>query len=131
MSMNFASPVEKGRSAMYTLDIERYENIIVGRFHGDLVLDSAVPLRRELEHVLKSTKVKDLALDLSMAGKVDTSGIGALVGACTTARSRGKRLMLYSPAPLVVKTLSDAEISAFFPMVEDEADLKARMHKKL
>ena len=115
---------------MYTLNIERYENIIVARFHGDLVLSSAVSLRRELEAVLKNTKVKDLALDLSMTGKVDTSGIGALVGACTTARARGKRLMLYAPAPHVLKTLEDAEISAFFPMVEDDTDLKARMHKR-
>lgn len=117
--------------AVYTLDIERYENIIVGRFHGDLVLDHAVALRRELEALLKGAKAKDLALDLSKTGKVDTSGIGALVGACTTARSRGKRLMLYMPAPHVLKTLNDAEISAFFPILEDAADLKERMHRKL
>lgn len=116
---------------MYTLDIERYEGITVGRFHGDLVLEHAVALRRDLESALKAAKAKDLALDLSTAGKVDTSGIGALVGACTTARSRGKRLMLYMPAPHVLKTLEDAEISAFFPMLEDESDLRDRMHHKL
>lgn len=116
---------------MYSLDVERYENIVVGRFHGDLVLDNAVALRSDLDLVIKSIKVKDLALDLSKAGKVDTSGIGALVGACTSARSRGKRLMLYSPAPHVLKTLNDAEISGFFPMVEDEGDLKARIQQKL
>lgn len=116
---------------MYNLDVERYENIIVGRFHGDLVLDNAVALRSDLDLVIKSTKVKDLALDLSKAGKVDTSGIGALVGACTSARSRGKRLMLYSPAPHVIKTLADAEISGFFPTVEDEADLRARIQQRI
>lgn len=115
---------------MYTLDIERYENIIVARFHGDMTLDFAVEIRQHLERILKTSKIKDLVLDLDDVQHVDNSGVGALVGASTSARAWGKRLMLYRPTRSVMKILEHAEIYGFFPMLEDEHDLKARQLNK-
>ena len=116
---------------MYSLDVERYEHITLIRFAGDMTLAHAVQLRSEIEGVLKSTKAKDVVLDLGLTREVDNSGLGALVGASTSARSWGKRLMLYNPAPNVLQTLDAAEISGFFPMLDSEHDLKSRLGNRL
>lgn len=115
---------------MFTLELERYDNISVVRFHGDMTLASAVALRQHLEEMLKATKSKDLALDLADVQQVDNSGLGALVGACTRARSWGKRLILFRPPSHVQCLLDTLEISGFFPILEDEHDLTARQFKR-
>lgn len=112
---------------MFELKFERYGPITVAHFSGDMVLETAVQLRSQLEEALKTAKVKDVALDLAAVEKVDTTGLGALVGASTSGRARGKRLMLYRPAPHVLKMLENSEISGFFPLLDDEDDLLARL----
>ncbi len=112
---------------MFELKFERYGPITVARFSGDMVLETAVQLRSQLEEALKTTKVKDVALDLAEVGKIDTTGLGALVGASTSGRAWGKRLMLYRPAQHVIDMLEYSEISGFFPLLDDEDELRARL----
>ena len=116
---------------MYSLDVDRYEQVTLIRFAGDMTLTHAVELRHDLEGILKSSKPKDVVLDLGLARDVDNSGLGALVGASTSARSWGKRPMLYNPTPAVLHTLEHAEISGFFPMLDSEHDLKSRLGNRL
>lgn len=116
---------------MYSLDVEYYEHITLIRFAGDMTLLHAVELRDELEHLLKNTKVKDIVLDLGLTRTVDSSGLGALVGVSTSARSWGKRLMLYNSTPEIIHTLEQVEISGFFPTLDSEHDLKSRLGNRL
>lgn len=114
-------------AAMFELELERYGQITVAHFKGDMVLETAVQLRSRLEEALKTPKVKDVALDLTTVGNIDSTGLGALVGASTSARAMGKRLMLYRPAPNVLDMLERSEISGFFPLLDDEDELRARL----
>lgn len=115
---------------MFTLETERFESITVLRFRGDMVLACAVELRQRLEREIKSSKPKDVVLDMSQVVRADTSGLGALVGACTNGKAMGKRLMLYGITPQVERLLEKAEISGFFPVLGDEHDLMARQLNK-
>lgn len=112
---------------MFALETEHYSTITLVHLQGDMCLADAVDLRHQLENVIKSASPKDIALGLCAVTKVDSSGLGALVGASATARGAGKRLMLYRPSLQVVKCLEDTDISGFFPLLEDEEDLLARV----
>lgn len=116
---------------MYALEVECYERLTLLRFAGDMTLPHAVQLRSELERALKHSKAKDIVLDLGLTRAVDNSGLGALVGASTSALSWGKRLMLYSPTQDVQRTLEQCEISGFFPMIDSAHDLKSRLGNRL
>ena len=111
---------------MFSFDFETYDTIVVARFRGDMTLETALPLREELELAAKRMKVRDMALDLTALEKVDTTGLGVLVGVSTKARSWGKRLMLYRAPQNVLDLLERVESSGFFPLLDDENDLKAR-----
>lgn len=112
---------------MFTLETEKYSTIILIHLKGEMCLVDAIDLRSQLENVIKTASPRDIALDLWAVSKVDSSGLGAVVGAGATARSAGKRLMLYRPAPLVVECMETADILGFFPLLEDEEDLLARV----
>lgn len=115
---------------MFTLTPEYFDGITITRFVGDMTLPHAVALRQQLEATLKKSKPKDVVLDLAGVQSIDNSGLGALVGASTQGRSWGKRLMLYNIMPLVAQKLHDAEIAGFFPVLEDESDVKSRQSNK-
>lgn len=112
---------------MFVFETENYSTITLVRLKGNMCLADAVDLRHQLENVIKLASSKDIALELCAVDMVDSSGLGALVGASATARGFGKRLMLYRPSPNVTKCLENTDISGFFPLLENEEDLLARM----
>lgn len=112
---------------MFELEIERHGKTTLVYLRGEIQLADAIGLRSELESVIKTTSAKDIALNLCDVKLVDSSGLGALVGASATARAQGKRLMLYKPSPEVNWQLEHSDIAGFFPLVEDEEDLLARL----
>ncbi len=112
---------------MFELDVERYGSLAVARFSGDMTLSDAVRLRQALEDVMLDDNVVDLVLDLEDVGAVDHSGLGALVAASTIGRAWGKQLMIFRPADNLKAFMEKAEILTFFPMLDDENDLFARI----
>ncbi|MEG2173276.1 MAG: STAS domain-containing protein [Desulfovibrionaceae bacterium] len=114
---------------MFELKIERYSTITLVHLLGEMLLDDAVDLRAQLEQIIKTTNAKDIALDLCSVQRVNNSGLGALVGAGATARTKDKRLMLYRPSGAVLQCLEQADILGFFPLLEDEEDLLARLSR--
>ena len=111
---------------MYSIAFETYDTLAVARCQGEFTYDTALALREELERVVKAMKVKDMALDLAAVTKIDSTGLGALVGVSTKARSWGKRLMLFRAPHMVYELLDKVQIRGFFPILEDENDVKAR-----
>ena len=112
---------------MYQLTLERFEQLLIARFIGDLTLPEAVDLRHELEEVITLEKAKDIILDLALVDEVDTSGLGVLVAVSTCARSYGKRLILCRATEEVHEALKHTAIDGFFPLLEDDEDLLAMM----
>lgn len=112
---------------MFTLEMEKYSTIILIHLKGEMCLMDAIDLRCQLEKLIKASRPKDIALDLCSVDKVDSSGLGAVVGAGATARCAGKRLMLYRPSPQVLQCMEATDVLGFFPLLEDEEDLLARV----
>ena len=112
---------------MYQLTLERFEHLLIARFVGDLTLPEAVQLRHDLDQVMLQEKAKDIVLDLSMADKVDNSGLGVLVAVSTLSRSHGKRLILCHIPDAVNEALAQASIDGFFPLLDEDEDLLAVM----
>lgn len=112
---------------MFTLETEKYSTIVLVHLKGEMCLVDAVDLRSQLENVIKTALPKDIALDLWSVSKMDSSGLGAVVGAGATARGTGKRLMLYRPSPQVLECMEATDVLGFFPLLEDEEDLLARV----
>jgi anti-anti-sigma factor len=112
---------------MYQLALERFEQLLITRFVGDLTLPEAVNLRHELETIVVQEKAKDIIFDLALVNEVDTSGLGVLVAVSTCARSYGKRLILCHATEEVNDALKHAALDGFFPLLEDDEDLLAMM----
>ena len=112
---------------MYQLALERFEQLLITRFIGDLTLPEAVSLRHELETIVVQEKAKDIIFDLALVNEVDTSGLGVLVAVSTCARSYGKRFILCRATEEVQTALKHAAIDGFFPLLEDDEDLLAMM----
>ena len=109
---------------MFELKAESHTNVMVLRYHGNLLLPDVAQFSKLLEQYLLSPDIRQVVLDLSRVEKVDTSGLGVLVSASTKGRGRGHRLVLLMPAPHVAELLRKAEIEGFFPTFESEEELK-------
>jgi anti-sigma B factor antagonist len=112
---------------MYQLTLERFEQLLIARFIGNLTLPEAVNLRHDLEQIVTQEKAKDIVLDLALTDEVDNSGLGVLVAVSTFARSHGKRLILCRTTKKVNAALEQAAINGFFPTLEEDEDLLVMM----
>lgn len=81
---------------------------------SDLVLTDAI---RELS----AKGHKKVILNLAGVKYVDSSGVGQLVGALTTARSQGVALKLVNPVKQVSELLKMTKLYTVFDIKDDEA----------
>lgn len=83
---------------------QRSDGTVVLRLQGDLDVATAAELRRALAQALEGAP-SSLVLDLAELSFVDSTGIGALVGASRRAREVGSSFVLRSPVRAVEKAL--------------------------
>ena len=95
--------------AMQTRVDERRTILIVG---GELDLDTAAELRGEVRRIL-DTNPRELHLDLSTVPFVDSTGLGALVGAAKAAAAVGVPLRV-EPSERVRMLLSRTGLLGWF-----------------
>jgi anti-sigma B factor antagonist len=75
-----------------TLDIERKENLVIVRCHGQLVSGLTDVLHSNVRPLIPTTK--RIVLDLSDLTFMDSMGLGTLVGLYTSAKAAGCELQL-------------------------------------
>ena len=75
-----------------TLEIERKENRVIVRCHGQLVSGLTDILHSNVRPIIPTTK--RIVLDLSDLTYMDSMGLGTLVGLYTSARTAGCELQL-------------------------------------
>lgn len=114
---------------MYEIIKENYGLIVIIKFKGSMGIEDAVKIQKDIEQIIIRSKAKDFVLDLVDVNKIDSTGLGTLVGAQATGRVNAKRLMFYRPNKLFMDMLEDSELSGFFPMLEDDDDLMGRFAK--
>jgi anti-sigma B factor antagonist len=80
---------------------------------SDLVLRDAI-------RQLAESGQKKILLNLAGVGYVDSSGVGQLVGALTTARNQGVTLKLVNPVRQVLDLLKMTKLTTVFDVQADE-----------
>lgn len=90
---------------------------------GDVDMTDVVAFNDTLRAHSKTPSISQLVLNLSQAGKMDMSGLGALVSLNTSMHRYGRRLVLMQTPPHIENLLKKAEVEGFFAVCENEEEL--------
>ncbi|MBZ5516527.1 MAG: STAS domain-containing protein [Acidobacteriia bacterium] len=88
---------------------------------GNLILGPPVALFREKILELLEAGDKVIAVNLASVSFLDSSGIGAMIGARTSIESKGGKLCFYSALPRVIRTLETAHVDEVLNIQRNEA----------
>ncbi|MFZ5851119.1 MAG: STAS domain-containing protein [Actinomycetota bacterium] len=91
---------------------------------GEIDLDTAPALRAELLRLLHAGRAR-LILDFSAVSFLDSSGLGALIGARRRAQLTGTRVELAAPSDRVLEVLRLTALDRVFPVHASVADALA------
>jgi anti-sigma B factor antagonist len=81
---------------------------------------SGVVLSEAVREMTKKGQ-KKILLNLAEVNYVDSSGVGQLVGALTTARNQGGDVKLLKPSVQILDLLKTTKLDSVFDIQEDEA----------
>jgi anti-sigma B factor antagonist len=87
---------------------------------GRLGLGEAVETFRNNFQELLASGEKNIAINLTGVPFIDSSGIGALVGAFTMAESKGAKCLFYGPSPQVKSALHVSRLEDILNPFSDE-----------
>lgn len=94
---------------------ERSGGVVVIRLVGELDMATVVQLRQAVTEALE-TAATSVVLDLSALTFVDSSGIGALVGASRRFQELGCSFALHAPTRSVLKALRLTGVDRLMPI---------------
>lgn len=97
---------------MLTIDVEKTSDVAIVRCIGRLVRGAGVSTLRNA--VVSENDTRMIVLDLSEVEMIDAGGLSALVSLHHWTRSRGVRLKLVNPAPLVQDLLARTHLDCVF-----------------
>ncbi len=87
---------------------------------GNFVVTDAADFRTQVKQLLEAGS-RLIAVNLAGVAYLDSSGIGALLGAFTTARAAGAQCRFYAPPPKVLKVLEMVRLDKVLDLRADEA----------
>jgi len=96
-------------------NIERIQNAIIVRLHGELDHHSADRVRSLIEEAMMKGSVKHLVMDLHYLSFMDSSGIGVILGRYKQVKAKGGKLIICNVNRSVNKLL---ELSGLFKIIE-------------
>ena len=103
------------------INVRTEGDVTILDLEGNLVLGPAVStFRDQLQELVEAGKRKIL-INLKSVGFVDSSGIGAMVGAHTSLESTGGQCKFSGAQPRVVQALTLTHMGEIFDMHEKEA----------
>jgi anti-anti-sigma factor len=101
-------------TAWYRLDYE--PGCVAVTAAGEIDVRSLVGLDRALTAAFKSSS--RVVVDLSRVSFIDSSGLGALIGARNRARELGGSVSLVGPPPAVTRILTGTHLHEAFPIFQ-------------
>ncbi len=102
------------------VDSRKLENATILDLKGRLGLGEAVEKFRDNFHEALDSGEKNIAVNLTGVPFIDSSGIGALVGAFTMAESKGAKCIFYAPSPQVKHALEVSRLDDILNPFNDE-----------
>lgn len=109
---------------MYSLEPNIQASTLSIVLTGDVLIQDVVSFNDVMRQHSKTPGIKQLVLDLGDVGRMDLSGLGALVSLNTSMQRYGRRLVLQRVPEHVEALLREAQIEGFFPTCENEEELK-------
>lgn len=89
---------------------------VIVAISGDLDMTVANSLREALDRLIDRYPVRDLVLDLSDVGFIDSSGLGVLLGRYRRLKPRDRTLLLVGVKPPVKAVLAVAGLGQIIPI---------------
>lgn len=109
---------------MYQLEAKKHGNALTVQIGGELLMPDMVDFMARMEGLCATEGVAQIVLDTGNLARMDPAGLGVIVSLSTRTQSRGRRIVLLRPGPLLQKLLQNAEIEGFFPTCESEEELR-------
>jgi anti-sigma B factor antagonist len=106
------------------------DGIAVVSLDGRLVLGEETSALRERVKSLLAQGKKDIVLNLGGVSVIDSSGLGALVAAYSSAKSAGAALGLSNPGSRLNELLQITKLYTIFEVSDTEAEAVRAMAKK-
>jgi len=108
-----------------TITVRKQNDTAILDLSGNLGLGDAVETFRNKIQELLQAGIKSVAVNLAKVPFVDSSGIGAMVGARTTIESVGGKCCYYAALPRVIHTLDMTRMTEVLELHSDEASALA------
>lgn len=108
---------------MFSLQPTQQGSTLVLGLTGDVTMADVITFNDTLRGHSKTPNITQMVLDLSQTGKMDLSGLGALVSLNTSMQRYGRRLVLMQTPAHIEKLLKKAEIEGFFAVCENVEEL--------
>ena len=104
-----------------TMDTRQVGDVIAVDLHGRIALgEESAALRDKIAYLLNEGK-KKILLNMSDVNYIDSSGLGALVSAYTSARRQGVEIKLASLSDKVNDLMEITRLYTVFDVAKDEA----------
>jgi anti-sigma B factor antagonist len=98
-----------------TLDIERKDAVTIVRCHGQVVSEVSNVLYSKVRPLIPGTK--RIVLDLSDVTRMDSMGLGTLVGLYTSARAAGCEMQLLHVGKRIRELLGLTNLLSVFTII--------------
>jgi anti-sigma B factor antagonist len=98
-----------------SLEIERTDNVTIVRCHGQIVSEVSNILYSKVRPMIPVTK--RIVLDLSDVTRMDSMGLGTLVGLYTSARAAGCELQLLNIGKRIRELLGLTNLLSVFTII--------------
>jgi anti-anti-sigma factor len=103
-----------------TISVSRLNGLLWVTLEGDLDLEAARRLERELDRIdLGET---DVRVDLSGLSFIDSTGLSVLLGLASRAQEAGRRIALVRPTPAISRLLHLVDVAQRFDIVGADAE---------
>jgi anti-sigma B factor antagonist len=103
------------------LRIRNIRNVAIIDLTGRLIMGDAEMSLRSTVHELLDGGTRNLAINLAEVKYIDSSGIGSLAAAWTTAKKAGANCRLYAIPKKVMLVLKISRLDSVVKILEDEA----------
>jgi stage II sporulation protein AA (anti-sigma F factor antagonist) len=104
-----------------TVTVRRVDNVSVVELEGNLIMGEPVNAFRGQVYKELESGMKNLAIGLTRVTYIDSSGVGALVGAYVSAVKAEGRCVLFGASARVLSLLRIVRLDAAVEIVGDEA----------
>jgi anti-sigma B factor antagonist len=102
------------------ISIRKIDNSTILDLNGPFVMADAPNFKARVREALDSG-AKQLAVNLSQVSYLDSSGIGAIVGAFTAVKGAGAQCRFFAPSAQVLKVLKMVRLDTVLDLRTDEA----------